>query len=246
MALVTSQAMAAARAGKAILLEKPMGLNQAELDELAAVLEETGVPFMVGYNRRFSPYAVEARRHTDRRLNPLFMRYRMNAGYIPLDHWVHGPEGGGRIAGEACHIVDLFNSFTGAKAAAVRASRLMPRTGSISADDNASIAISYAYGSVGVLDYFAVGSRQLPKEQLEVHFDEKSILIDDYRALRGYGLKVDELKGAAGDKGHLQELAEFQRAMTTGTLPIPLWDLRQSAEISIQAQGSFSAGTRQA
>ena len=35
----------------------------------------------------------------------------MNAGYIPLDHWVHGPEGGGRNIGEACHVYDVFDAL---------------------------------------------------------------------------------------------------------------------------------------
>ena len=34
----------------------------------------------------------------------------MNAGYVPLDHWVHGPEGGGRNIGEACHVYDVFDA----------------------------------------------------------------------------------------------------------------------------------------
>ncbi len=60
---------------------------------------------MVGYNRRFSPYAREIKKHTDHRIGPLFIHYRMNAGFQPQDHWTH--QDGGRIIGEACHIVDL-------------------------------------------------------------------------------------------------------------------------------------------
>lgn len=232
--LHAAQAMAAARAGKAVLLEKPMALNKAELDELVAVLKDTGVPFMVGYNRRFSPYAVEARRHTARRVNPLFMRYRMNAGYIPLDHWVHGPEGGGRIIGEACHIIDLFTSFTGSAVNSISSSHLNPKTDSVSPADNVSITLSYEDGSVGVVDYFAIGSRQMPKESFEIHFDEKSIVIDDYKSIRGYGVKVNGLASMASEKGHVQELEAFHRALKEGQYPIPLWDLVQTAEVGFE------------
>jgi predicted dehydrogenase/threonine dehydrogenase-like Zn-dependent dehydrogenase len=223
--LHAQQAIAAARAGKAILLEKPMALNKVELDELVAVLKETQVPFMVGYNRRFSPYAVEARRHTAERINPLFMRYRMNAGYIPLDHWVHGPEGGGRLIGEACHIIDLFTSFTEERIKSVSVTHLQPKTASVSATDNASIALTYEDGSVGVLDYFATGSRDLPKEQFEIHFDEKSIMIDDYRVMQGYGVKMTPLKSSSSEKGHVQELEAFHQMVKSGVWPIALWDL---------------------
>lgn len=232
--LHAQQAIAAAKAGKAILLEKPMALNQVELDELVKVLEETGVPFMVGYNRRFSPYAVEARRHTDQRINPLFMRYRMNAGYIPLNHWVHGPEGGGRIVGEACHIVDLFTSFTHAKIKSVAATHLQPKTESVSSRDNVSLSITYADGSVGVLDYFAVGSKQLAKENFEIHFDEKSIVIDDYKSIRGYGIKVTEIKSATSEKGHVQELEAFERGLRTGTMPIGLGEMGETGEATLR------------
>jgi len=92
--LHASQAMAAARAGKAIFLEKPMALNQTELDELVAVLKETEVPFMVGFNRRFSPAARRAKEIISGRQNPLMIFYRMNAGYLPLDHWTQTEEGG--------------------------------------------------------------------------------------------------------------------------------------------------------
>jgi myo-inositol 2-dehydrogenase/D-chiro-inositol 1-dehydrogenase len=49
------QLRAAAEAGKAIFCEKPVSLDLAEVDRAAAVLERTGVPFMVGFNRRFDP-----------------------------------------------------------------------------------------------------------------------------------------------------------------------------------------------
>lgn len=47
--------VAAAEAGKAIFCEKPVSLDLAEVDRAADVLERTGVPFMVGFNRRFDP-----------------------------------------------------------------------------------------------------------------------------------------------------------------------------------------------
>lgn len=236
--LHASQAIAAAKAGKAVLLEKPMALNKAELDELAAALRETGAPFTVGFNRRFSPCAAEARRHTAKRINPLFMRYRMNAGYVPPDHWVHGPEGGGRIIGEACHIVDLFTSLTGSAVVSVSAARLRPATGSISTVDNVSAALTYADGSAAVLDYFAVGSKQFPKENLEIHFDEKTIVIDDYRSVRGYGVRVKPVSSMTSEKGHLQELEQFHASMKAGAYLIPLWDLIQTAETTFAIQGA--------
>jgi myo-inositol 2-dehydrogenase / D-chiro-inositol 1-dehydrogenase len=47
--------IAAASAGKAIFCEKPVSLELAELDRALTVVEDSGVPFQVGFNRRFDP-----------------------------------------------------------------------------------------------------------------------------------------------------------------------------------------------
>ena len=51
-----------------------------------------------------------------KRRAPLVVEYRLNAGYIALDHWVHGLHGGSRNIGEACHMYDVFRFLTGAPA----------------------------------------------------------------------------------------------------------------------------------
>jgi predicted dehydrogenase/threonine dehydrogenase-like Zn-dependent dehydrogenase len=236
--LHASQAIAAVRAGKAVFLEKPMALTQAELDELVAVLEETGSPFMVGYNRRFSPSAAEIQRHVAKRHNPLLIHYRMNAGFVPLDHWVHGPEGGGRIIGEACHLVDLFTFFVGARVCALSVHHLTPRTSGLSGADNVVATLEYEDGSLAVLEYFAVGSRQFPKEYMEIHFDEKTLVMDDYKTLSGYGLNVRAVSSSMSQKGQLQELEAFHTVLTdphcAEKYPIPLWDLVQTSEITFK------------
>ena len=47
--------VAAARAGKAIFCEKPISLDLAEVDRALAAVDEAGVPFQIGFNRRFDP-----------------------------------------------------------------------------------------------------------------------------------------------------------------------------------------------
>jgi predicted dehydrogenase/NADPH:quinone reductase-like Zn-dependent oxidoreductase len=229
------QAIAAARAGKAVFLEKPMALNRAELEELAAALEETGVPFMVGYNRRFSPFIAEIRRLTRDRLQPLYLHYRMNVGFIPADHWVHGEEGGGRFLGEACHIIDLFTSLTGSKVRTFSSHRLRAGNEALSPSDNLAVSLEYEDGSLAVLEYFTVGSSELPKEHLEAHWEGKSVLLEDYQRLTGYGVEPRSRTGARGDKGHLEELKVFAESLVPGAvaIPIPLWDLIQTAKVTL-------------
>ena len=108
--LHAGMAIDAAKAGKAVFVEKPMALTQQELDELAGVLEQTKTPFLVGFNRRFSPHMQRIRELAADRVNPLIVNYRMNAGFIPKDSWIQSGEGGGSNLGEACHIYDLFTT----------------------------------------------------------------------------------------------------------------------------------------
>jgi hypothetical protein len=108
----------ALNAGKHVFVEKPLALKREDLREDCRLFR---VPQGRGSHSRaddgIQP-AVLAVRPSDRELvqerrNPMILNYRMNAGYIPLDHWVHGEEGEAGTS-EACHVYDLFTFLTGA------------------------------------------------------------------------------------------------------------------------------------
>jgi predicted dehydrogenase len=226
-------AMAAAKAGKAIFVEKPMALSQAELDTLVVVLEETQAPFMVGFNRRFSPAARRAKEIIAGRQNPLVIFYRVNAGYLPPDHWTQTEEGGGRIIGEACHIFDLFQYFVGAPVVEVSATAIAPQTEHILAGDNVSVTLRHEDGSVGMLLYTALGSPDFSKEYMELYADSKVLVLDDYRALRVYGAAAKGWMASAQDKGHWEELRAFATSLRErGELPIDLGSLIETTTVS--------------
>jgi predicted dehydrogenase len=127
----------------------------------------------------------------------------MNAGFLPADHWVH--ENGGRIVGEACHIIDLFHYLVGGAVVSVSAESISADAGKFSASDNKSMVLKFEDGSVASLGYFAVGSREYPKEHMKVHFDEKTIIMEDYRSLTGFGVKLKDTGQGTSSKGHLEE-----------------------------------------
>jgi predicted dehydrogenase/threonine dehydrogenase-like Zn-dependent dehydrogenase len=235
--LHAKMATEAARAGKAIFLEKPMALNQSELDDLAAVLEETQVPFMVGFNRRFSPAARRAKEILENRQGPSMVLYRVNAGYIPQDHWVHTEEGGGRIIGEACHMFDLFQYLvTPAKVVEVSSSALAHPAEHISAEDNRVVTVRYSDGSVATLLYTSLGASELPKEYLEIYVDGKVLVVDDFRSLQVYGSSVKGWQGQNQDKGQLEELKAFAHYLRTGyEAPISLDDMIETTKVSLLA-----------
>lgn len=220
-------------AGKHVFVEKPLCTTREELEAIQEFYKSAENPpmLMVGFNRRFSPYAEEISKHTVKRTSPLFVQYRMNAGFIPLDHWTH--EHGGRIVGEACHIIDLMTYLTGSKVVSVSTEHLSPETGKFSKHDNRSIVLKYEDGSVCNVQYFAVGSKKLSKEYMEVHFDEKTIVMDDYKSLKGYGVSVNELSSNMSKKGQFEELGYLYDCLKKGgSWPIPAWDMFQTTEIT--------------
>lgn len=220
--------------GKHVFVEKPLAINQQELDEIAEFYKqkENGIKpvLMVGFNRRFSQHAQEIRKKLINRSSPILLRYRMNAGFVPYDSWVH--EDGGRIIGEACHIIDLMLYLTNSEVSDYAVSALNSHGGRFKSTDNRSISLTFKDGSVAVIDYYSCGSKEVSKEYLEVHYDNKSIFMDDYKSLKGYGVKVKELNSTLSAKGHEEELIELYKSLKEGKLPIPLANIFDTTRIS--------------
>jgi len=227
----------AAKNGKAVLVEKPMATNLKDLKSLVEILEETKVPYMVGFNRRFSRFAQRIKEIVKERVNPMIINYRMNAGYIPQDHWVHSEEGGGRNIGEACHIYDLFNYFTDSKAESISAFSINPKTKQYARNDNFIATVQYKDGSVCNLIYTALGSQDVPKEQMEIYFDGKIVSLDNYKEMKIFGASLKGIQKKVQDKGHYEELVQFAKSIREGEgYPIPLWQLVQATEISFEVE----------
>lgn len=228
---------AALRAGKTVLLEKPMALNRDELKELSRVIEETGIPFMMGFNRRFSPAIQKIKEVLSGRQESIMINYQMNAGYLPTDHWVHGSEGGGRNIGEACHIYDLFIHLTGSEPVSISASSINPRSGQYLRNDNFIATITFRDGSIGNLLYTSLGHPDLSKERMDIYYEGKAIRMDDYREIIFYGIEVQLPSVSQQEKGHHQELESLGLRFTHGdALPIPIREMVEATEISFAVE----------
>ncbi|MFC0904979.1 bi-domain-containing oxidoreductase [Clostridium sp. MT-14] len=231
--LHASMSIKAMKKGKAVFVEKPMALNKKEMEEVLQVVDETGMPYTIGFNRRFSRYAFETKKHIKNRINPMIINYQMNAGYIPLDCWVHTEEGGGRIIGEGCHILDLFDYFTDSKILSASVDSIAPKTKNISHRDNVVVTLKYEDGSLCTLTYTSLGNSVYPKELCQIYCDGKIITIDDYKKINGYGVKVSNIESKDSEKGQYEELREFAKAIKDGTnYTIPIWQIEQATGIS--------------
>lgn len=236
--LHAAQALAALKAGKHVLVEKPLALNRQELAAITAFLESAGdrAPVLLcGFNRRFSPYMTPVVEGLKSRSNPLIVNYRMNAGRIPSDHWVHGPEGGGRNIGEACHIYDLFTFLTGARFTHVDSRAIAPATGFYRADDNFIATIGFSDGSVASLTYTALGNTKVSKEKMELYCDGAVYEVEDFKALSVTG-RPGGFSSKAAEKGHREELKAFAAAIRHGEQAVPLWQTLQAMEIAFAVE----------
>ncbi|MEW9109056.1 MAG: bi-domain-containing oxidoreductase [Cytobacillus gottheilii] len=220
---------------KMVFVEKPLALSGEDAQNIIETAEKNKMLLTVGFNRRFSKYMIEVKKHLSKRISPVILNYRMNAGYIPYDHWVHTNEGGGRIIGEACHIFDLFNYLTDSMPKSISVNSVNDKEGKYSNQDNAFITVTYEDGSICNLLYTSMGNESLPKENLEVYFDGKTIIVDDYKEIMGFGVKVENIKTKTSDKGQLDELVELYESIQKGKKPIEYNDLISSNHVSLLA-----------
>lgn len=231
--------LAALEAGKHVFVEKPLALTAAELDAIEAfyAAHPQGPVLMTGFNRRFSPFVRRMEEILASRTAPLAMSYRMNAGYFPHDHWVHGAEGGGRNRGEACHIYDLFTALSGAACTQSQAVALTPGEGMYRRDDNFSASFTFADGSIASLLYTALGTSEHPKERMEVFSDGRVLALDDYKSLSVAGAKAKGVALASPDKGHAAGLAAFVEAASgRAEWPIALWQQIQASRMALAVE----------
>ncbi|WP_414660862.1 bi-domain-containing oxidoreductase [Horticoccus sp. 23ND18S-11] len=216
-----AMAIAALRAGKHVLVEKPLCIHLPELAEIEAVMaaQPAGGPTLsVGYNRRFAPQMEKMKSLLGAEPGAITFIATMNAGAVPAAHWVSDPEiGGGRILGEACHLIDLAIFLAASPVVAVSAVALAD------SGESASIVLRHGNGSTAAIQYLANGHRAVSKERIEVHSRGRTLLLDNFRELTGHGFtSFGKLKGRQ-DKGHARQFAQFADRMRAGGPALIPW-----------------------
>jgi predicted dehydrogenase len=208
----------AIRNQKHVFVEKPLAINELELEEIKDEFDKQPAKHLVvGFNRRFSPAIQEVKKiFTNEQAKSI--NIRVNAGDVPFEHWVNDPEiGGGRIIGEACHFIDLATFIAGSKIKHVSAEALDKANGLVS---SVSISLSFENGSIASISYFSNGNKSLSKEFIEVFCGGTVVQIDDFKSMKIFGKSTKNIKFKAQDKGHANEIFLFQKALKNGLEPI--------------------------
>jgi len=227
-------------AGKHVFVEKPLALTWAELDRVASAYRSLQTPpmLMVGFNRRFSPALAAVKERVAAHRAPLVVSYRLNGGYIPLDHWVHGAHGGGRNIGEACHMYDVFRFLAGTPAVSITAASIDPGSLPYARNDNFTAAIAYENGTLATLVYTALGPKTgLGKERIEIFCDGDAYLVDDFKQLVKTSDGTVLWHSSDADKGHFEELSRFGDAIAAGgAAPIPFDELVETSAVALHVE----------
>jgi predicted dehydrogenase/threonine dehydrogenase-like Zn-dependent dehydrogenase len=239
------QLLTALRNQKTVYCEKPLALNEEELIEIETMLRQPETPILtVGYNRRFAPMASRMAEFLRVRSEPLFIQYRVNAGFLPPTHWLHDPtQGGGRIIGEGCHFIDFLTFLVGESPLSVHAAGLPDKEKYNR--DNVLITLHYPDGSIGTVTYLANGNKNYAKERVEVFTSGRIAVLSDFRTLE---LVTEEHKSVMRsrlrqDKGHARAWQAFLTAVKQGDAPpIPYDQLISTARATFAAVESLRSG----
>ncbi|HMF94864.1 MAG TPA: bi-domain-containing oxidoreductase [Vicinamibacterales bacterium] len=220
----------ALEAEKPVFVEKPLCLTLDELAAIEVAYSHAKRPLlMVGFNRRFAPH-VQQIRSLLAATGPKSLVMTVNAGALARDHWARDREtGGGRIIGEACHFIDLLRYLAGSPIAS------QGRIGQDAADDTVTLNLTFEDGSIGTVHYFANGSRAFAKERLEVFAGGRVLQLDNFRTLKGFGVRgFHRLALWRQDKGHQACADAFVTAVRSGGLsPIPFAEIVEVSRAAI-------------
>jgi len=232
----------AIRAGKHVFVEKPLSIDFKGIERVKSALQNTPFPvsLTVGFNRRYAPHVAKMRELLEG--SPMNIVITVNAGYLSGNAWIHdSARGGGRLVGEACHFIDLVAWIAQSHITEVFANAFSIQDRKSS--ENASVLLRLANGSAGVVHYFSNGHSSCPKERIEVNSLGRTLILDDYKILRGSGFgSFSEMKRDAG-KGHRDQFNRLFECISMGKQPLmPLEDVWNSSRATLAARDSMWTG----
>ncbi len=241
-AQLASQALAA---GKHVFVEKPLALNEEELEEVVRAAQAAEGKLMVGFNRRFSPLAVKAHELFAGRRAPLSILYRVNAGRVSPQDWTQDAnEGGGRIIGEVCHFIDLMQFWTNSIPVSVFAQAVSASRSDVTNDNSIFITLSFADGSNGCVAYLAEGDKGLAKERVEIFCEGRTFVLDDFRGASIFrDGREEKNRSGTQDKGQAAQVRAVCDVVLKGSAaPIALESLSATTRATFAIRESLRTG----
>ena len=90
-------------------------------------------------------------------------------------------------------------------------------------------------GSIASFDYFSNGAKTLSKELVEIHCNGSSIILEDFKEIRGFGISAN-MKTGSQEKGHREELEALYHTLSRETFewPISLESMLDTTEMTFR------------
>jgi len=177
--------VAAARAGKHVIVEKPLEITLRRCDKLIAECKKAGVVLSSIFPSRFHGPAVEMKRAIDQgRFGRLTVGDAYVKWYRPQQYYDSGAwrgtwelDGGGALMNQAIHSVDLLSYFMG-PVREIRAQTALLAHKRIAVEDVAVATLQFANGALGVIEAStAVYPGYL--KRIEIHGSEGSAIMEE-------------------------------------------------------------------
>lgn len=227
----------ALQAGKAVYVERPFVTNAQDLSLLDSFLaRQHNIPLCIDDYRLHSPLMVRVKEITDERKAPMIINYRMNVGGVSKEELIQIDRSAGRIINDAAHIMHLFCALIKAEPESVSVEALHGVSYNLFPTENFVIAVTFSDGSVCNFVYTVLGNSAMGNERMEIFVDGKSIILDDYIGLYGFGTPSwFNMTLAQPDKGHKVLLKTFFKDLKNGTKnSFFAWhDIRQSTRLTL-------------
>lgn len=233
------QAVASARAGKHVLVEKPLAVSLAGADAAIATAREAGVKLGVVSQRRFDPPCRAMKEAAERGdfgklvLVNGFVKYFREPSYYSTSNWrgTWALDGGGALINQGIHAVDLVRWLGGPVKSVTGFARTLSHD--IEVEDTASATIEFHSGAIGCLQSTTSASPGLFLT-VEALGDKGSAILKDSDLVfwktesSGHPPTEDGPKTGSGSRdpmafsaaGHLAQFADFLEAITQDREPL--------------------------
>ncbi len=222
----------ALNAGKHVFVEKPLAIDERGLQLITEAYQKSNRELFIGFNRRFAPFTIKMKELLQNASAPMNIVVTINAGRLPEKHWLNDADQGGRIVGEACHFIDLCAHLSDSAVSAVSANS--------SSDESTSILLKFDNGANAVINYFTNGHNAYDKERIEIYSDGRTLILENWRRLTGYGFKSFSRLKAAQNKGHEAQFRQIVNDLKSGaTAKIPFESIANTTRASFAAVESL-------
>ena len=234
----------AINAGKAVYVEKPLAIDVDSITRIEEAMYNAEDPkIFLGFNRRFSG----ASQFIKEKLNIYpanAINFRFSVPKLERDHWTNIKEiGGGRIVGEAIHAIDLGTYFFESLPQSISSHSPINKDSGEVYDNQVFININYTNGSHAAIQYFSDTNDNLSKERLEIHGNDNSFIVEDFKLMRYLIGPDDKSKVFSDGKGHKQTIETFF-SYVNNEIPNPYtWlEIKTVSLAGIYAQNYLNSG----